>query len=75
MTGKMFSEKAGLYFISHFAYNLTFIPQFIAGHRGMPRRYHEYSQFEEMMIVFTVLSSLDCLCFGLVQFDSFFGER
>ena len=71
MTGKMFSEKAGVP-VSIFAflsYNLTFIPQFIAGHRGMPRRYHEYlPQFEEMMR----LSSIGSFLFGLSLFGVLF---
>ncbi len=67
MTGKMFSEKAGvpISIFAFIAYNLTFIPQFIAGHRGMPRRYHEYlPQFEEMMR----LSSIGSFLFGLSLF-------
>ena len=71
MTGKMFSEKAGVP-VSIFAflsYNLTFIPQFIAGHRGMPRRYHEYlPEFEEMMR----LSSIGSFLFGLSLFGVLF---
>ncbi len=49
MTGRMFPELpakigATLVFIG---FNLTFFTQFVAGSRGMPRRYHEYSpQFE-----------------------------
>lgn len=67
MTGKMFSEKAGvpISIFAFLAYNLTFIPQFVAGHRGMPRRYHEYlPQFEEMMR----LSSIGSFLFGLSLF-------
>ena len=71
MTGKMFSEKAGVP-VSIFAflsYNLTFIPQFIAGHRGMPRRYHEYlPEFEAMM----QLSSIGSFLFGLSLFGVLF---
>lgn len=71
MTGRMFSEKAGvpISIFAFIAYNLTFIPQFIAGHRGMPRRYHEYlPQFEEMMR----LSSIGSFLFGLSLFGVLF---
>jgi cytochrome c oxidase subunit 1 len=67
MTGRMFSEKAGvpIAIFAFISYNLTFIPQFVAGHRGMPRRYHEYlPQFEEMMR----LSSIGSFLFGLSLF-------
>jgi len=49
MTGRMYSEKWGrigcaLWFIG---FNATFIPQFIMGSRGMPRRYYNYlDQFQ-----------------------------
>jgi cytochrome c oxidase subunit I len=52
MTGKMFNEKLGkiaalLVFVG---FNLTFFPQFIAGTRGMPRRFYNYlPEFESMM--------------------------
>ncbi|NRA76288.1 MAG: cbb3-type cytochrome c oxidase subunit I, partial [Planctomycetes bacterium] len=45
MTGKMFSEywgriACGLVFVG---FNLTFIPQFVMGSLGMPRRYYTYA--------------------------------
>ncbi len=44
ITGRMFDERiAKLNFaLLFFGYNLTFMPQFVAGTRGMPRRYHAY---------------------------------
>jgi cytochrome c oxidase subunit 1 len=46
MFGRMYNERLGkigalLVFIG---FNGTFFPQFIAGSRGMPRRYHEYAE-------------------------------
>ena len=66
-TGKMYSEKAavGTFLLVFFGYNLTFFPQFIAGTRGMPRRYHEYlPEFE----IFNQLSTLGAFTFGFSLF-------
>jgi cytochrome c oxidase subunit I len=44
MTGKMYSEKWGLVaavFI-FLGFNFTFVPQFLLGNAGMPRRYYSY---------------------------------
>jgi len=51
MTGRMYSEKWGrigcsLVFIG---FNATFLPQFVMGAQGMPRRYYNYlDQFQPM---------------------------
>jgi cytochrome c oxidase subunit 1 len=44
MTGKMYNETQGRIsaILCFVGFNLTFIPQFIMGSQGMPRRYHTY---------------------------------
>ena len=44
MFGKMFSEAGGRFsaLLVFFGFNLTFLPQFVLGSRGMPRRYATY---------------------------------
>ncbi len=44
MTGKMFDENVGRVsaFLVFVGFNLTFLPQFVMGTRGMPRRYATY---------------------------------
>lgn len=45
MFGRMYPETWGRVacFFVFFGFNLTFLPQFVAGTHGMPRRYHVYS--------------------------------
>ena len=67
MTGKMYNSKAaiGTFFLVFFGYNLTFFPQFVAGTRGMPRRYHQYlPEFE----IWNQLSTLGAFTFGFALF-------
>jgi len=42
--GKMYSEGLGRlsWFLIFIGFNVTFFPQFIAGSRGLPRRYYDY---------------------------------
>ena len=42
--GKMYSEKAGIttFFVIFLGFNLTYLPQFLMGAKGMPRRYYTY---------------------------------
>jgi cytochrome c oxidase subunit 1 len=57
MTGKMHDEKKakiGFWFV-FVGFNTVFIPQFIMGSRGMPRRYYDYlPQFEIFHKVSTI---------------------
>ncbi len=44
MFGKLYSERIGLLTSAavFFGFNLTFVPQFLLGNMGMPRRYYSY---------------------------------
>jgi len=64
MYGVMYSErisKAGC-FIAFFGFNLTFLPQFIAGSLGMPRRYFDYA---EEFAVYNLWSSIGAMTLGV----------
>ena len=57
MTGKMFSEAGGLISAAlvFIGFNITFLPQFVLGSRGMPRRYATYDpEFEALHQMSTV---------------------
>ena len=67
ITGRMYSESASklTWIIVFVGYNLTFFPQFVAGSRGMPRRYHQYvPEFE----LWNQLSTAGAFLFGLGLF-------
>ena len=64
MTGRLYSEffsriAAILIFVG---FNLTFLPQFVVGYLGMPRRYHSYP--DEMQVL-NVMSSAGASVLGL----------
>jgi cytochrome c oxidase subunit 1 len=64
LTGRMYSEffsriSAILVFVG---FNLTFLPQFVVGYLGMPRRYHSYP--DEMQVL-NVMSSAGASVLGL----------
>jgi cytochrome c oxidase subunit 1 len=67
ITGRMYNESTALvaWVVVFVGYNLTFFPQFIAGSRGMPRRYHQYvPEFE----LWNQLSTIGSYVFGLGLF-------
>ncbi|HZS37039.1 MAG TPA: cbb3-type cytochrome c oxidase subunit I [Polyangia bacterium] len=56
MFGKMYNERIGLIaaVAVFFGFNLTFVPQFLLGNMGMPRRYYSYpSQFQWLHVLAT----------------------
>jgi cytochrome c oxidase subunit 1 len=57
MTGKMYNETVSKFAFAalFFGFNLTFIPQFILGMDGMPRRYYDYPvQYQTLHTISTI---------------------
>jgi cytochrome c oxidase subunit 1 len=57
MSGKMYNETVSkvAFALLFFGFNLTFIPQFILGMDGMPRRYYDYpAQYETLHTISTI---------------------
>lgn len=57
MTGKMFNETLGKWscLLVFLGFNITFLPQFVMGSQGMPRRYFNYiDQFQPFHQVSTI---------------------
>jgi cytochrome c oxidase subunit 1 len=57
MTGKMYNETASktAFAMLFIGFNLTFIPQFILGMDGMPRRYYDYpAQYQTLHTISTI---------------------
>ncbi|MDA9408116.1 cytochrome c oxidase subunit I [Bradyrhizobium sp. CCBAU 45384] len=56
ITGKMYPESWAQFaaITMYFGFNMTFLPQFVAGYLGMPRRYHTYPAEYQ---VYNVMSS------------------
>ncbi len=67
MTGRMYPEGWGRFgaLVVFVGFNLTFLPQFIAGYIGMPRRYHAYPpEFQVYNVLSTAGASI--LGFGML---------
>jgi cytochrome c oxidase subunit 1 len=63
ITGRLYPEGWGRFsaLVIFVGFNLTFLPQFVAGYLGMPRRYHAYPpEFQ----VFNVLSTAGASILG-----------
>lgn len=82
MSGKMYNETAAkIAFILVFVgFNLTFIPQFILGMNGMPRRYFDYPpEFEPLHFASTIGAFMNGLGYTTailnLAFTALFGKR
>ena len=60
MTGKMFNEFGGILSASiiFVGFNLTFLPQFVLGTRGMPRRYASYKPEFQLLHQLSTIGAL-----------------
>ncbi len=78
MTGKMFNDFAGIVsaVIVFVGFNLTFLPQFVLGTRGMPRRYASYAlEFQDLHRLSTigaVMLGIGLLVAAVTLFHSLF---
>jgi cytochrome c oxidase subunit 1 len=84
MTGRMYPEGWGRVsaIIIFVGFILTFLPQFVLGYNGMPRRYHDYSHYPNWQVL-NVLSTAGASILGVGYFiplvyliwSLFYGQR
>src|SRR2546423_8201804 len=61
ISGRMYPEGWGRFsaLVVFVGFNLTFLPQFVAGYLGMPRRYHAYPpEFQGFHVLSTAVASI-----------------
>jgi cytochrome c oxidase subunit 1 len=82
MTGKMYPEPWAKVasMLVFFGFNLTFLPQFVVGYIGMPRRYHAYPEEFQIFNVLstagaTVLAAGYTMIFAYLVGSLFWGKR
>jgi cytochrome c oxidase subunit 1 len=76
MFGRMYNEKVAkwAWLFLFIGFNGTFIPQFILGMQGMPRRYYDYpAEFQSLHSISTIFSYLNGLGYMLVLGNLFHG--
>lgn len=76
MFGRMYNEKVAkwAWLFLFIGFNGTFIPQFILGMQGMPRRYYDYpAEFQSLHFMSTIFSYLNGIGYMLVLGNLFHG--
>ena len=68
-TGRMYTESVAraCAVAVFFGFNLTFLPQFVMGSKGMPRRYWDYDPYYQ---IYHQLSSIGAFVLGIAMFIS-----
>jgi cytochrome c oxidase subunit 1 len=72
MSGKMYNETAAniAWFLIMFGFNLTFLPQFVLGMKGMPRRYFDYlPEFQPLHMTSTVGAYINAFGYSFALFN------
>jgi len=75
MFGKMYNQTVSkiAFWMVFIGFNGTFLPQFVAGMQGMPRRYYDYpAQFEIWHSISTVFAFLNAAGYGLALLNLFY---
>jgi cytochrome c oxidase subunit I len=68
-SGRMYNETFGIasFIFVFLGFNLTFIPQFLMGTQGMPRRYYDY---EPMFQTYHMISTIGAYALGVGYFTA-----
>jgi cytochrome c oxidase subunit 1 len=69
MFGKMYNKTAAVvaWLVIFVGFNVTFLPQFVLGSRGMPRRYYNYiDEFQALHQISTIGAYMLGLGFGII---------
>lgn len=74
MFGRMYNDFVArlAWFLVILGFNLTFLPQFVLGMQGMPRRYYDYlPQFANLHLVSTIGAYINALGYSLALLNLF----
>jgi len=78
ITGKLYNEASAKFgwFLVMFGFNLTFLPQFVLGFHGMPRRYYDYlPQFAELHFISTIGAYINALGYSFAFLNLLYAWR